>query len=228
MVEQAPVNPALSDEVFQAKYIPKQKGPPAPDSPTMKAYLSTFPSLGQVTVIDESTRNFTAVLEVDEARASEPWQVSLWHSDGGEWHEVPLERVESSTTVHTTLQTSDSGSGLTKISFRAALPNTLPMNFTVKFRNGEDQTWKWARDHQGSGDGLVVLKSVTSQNAISGSLGDYVEDLNPSLEFTNHRSQSPGTTVWTVELPIEAASGEVPTVKDVRFGVPWGHKKITR
>lgn len=228
MVEQAPVSPALSNEVFQAKYIPKQKGPPAPESPSMKAYLSTFPSLGQVTVIDERIHDFTAVLEIDETRANELWQVSLWHSEGEEWREVPLERVEPSNSVPTALQTADSGSGLAKIYFHAALPNSVPMNFTVKFRNSNDQTWKWARDHQGSGDGLVIVKSMTRQNAISGNLADYVEELNPSLEFTNHRSQSPGTTLWTVELPIEPARGEVPTVKDVKFGVPWGHKNITR
>ena len=233
MAEQSSVNPAENNpaennEVFQAKYIPKQKGPPAPNSPSMKAFISTFPSLGQVTVIDQSTRAFTAVLEVDEARANEPWQVSLWHSASGEWHEDPMERVELATLRPTTLQVFKSTSNMCRIYFRTALPGRLPLTFTVKFRNGDDQSWKWAKDHQGAEDGLVVLKTVTSQVEMPSNLRDYVEDLNPILEFTNHRSQSPGTTVWSVNLPIEAAEGVDPTIKDVRFGVPWGYNKITR
>lgn len=240
MAEQTIVSPTDGNEVFQAQYIPKQKGPPKPDSPSMKVFVSTFPPLGRVTLVDQATSAnsnpnectsngaFTAVLEVDESRADDLWQVSLWHSDGGKWREVRMERIPPTALSPTTLQVFKSGAKMNRMYFRIALPTHLPMSFTVKFRNGEDKTWKWVKDHQGAEDGLVILKTVTSQDSISSSLRDYVEDLNPALEFKNHQSQSPGTTVWSVDIPIEAAQGEKPAVKDVKFGIPWGVKKIAR
>ena len=175
-----------------------------------------------------STQAFTAALEVDEGRANEPWQVSLWHSENAAWREVSMERIDRTAPQPTTLQVCKSYSNLHKIYFRTALPTQLPMHFTVKFRNGTDQSWKWVKDHQGAEDGLIMLKTVTSQNATSRSLKDYVEDLNPILKVGSHLSQSPGTTVWSVDLPIEAAEGEKPAIKDVKFGAPWGYQKVAR
>ena len=228
------------DEVFQAKYIPKQKGPPAPDSPSMRAFVSTFPPLGRVTVVDQPTSanlnpngpactgTFSAMLEVDESRAKDHWQLSVWYSGGGEWREVPMERIPPTARNLTTLQVFKSESKPYKIYFRAALPTHLALSFTIKFRNGDDHAWKWVKDHQGAEDGLIILKSVTSQNSISSSLRDYVEDLNPALEYRNHQSQSPGTTIWSVEVPIEASKDIDPSIKDVKFGIPWGRQKLLR
>jgi hypothetical protein len=228
MAEQTFISPADGNEVFQAKYIPKQKGPPALDSPSMKAYISTFPSLGRVTSIDHSTSVFTALLEVDEGRANDPWQVSLWHSNGGEWREVPMEPLTKASSQPISLQDSKVTSGLHKIYFTTSLAINLPTSFTIKFRNGPDKSWKWVRDHQGTQDGIVMLKTVTSQDAISRDLGDYVEDLNPILQSKNYLSQSPGTTLWSVEVVVEAADGEKSAIKNFKFGIPWGYQKFSR
>jgi hypothetical protein len=228
MAEQTFISPADGNEVFQAKYIPKQNGPPALDSPSMKAYISTFPSLGRVTSIDHSTSVFTALLEVDGGRANDPWQVSLWHSDGGEWREVSMEPLTKASSQPISLQDSKVTSGLHRIYFTTSLAIHLPTSFTIKFRNGPDKSWKWVRDHQGTQDGIVMLKTVTSQDAISRDLGDYVEDLNPILRSKNYLSQSPGTTLWSVEAVVEAADGEKSTIKDFKFGIPWGYQKFSR
>ena len=42
------------DAVFQAQYIPKQKRPPVSDHASMKAFISTFPALGQVSQLARS------------------------------------------------------------------------------------------------------------------------------------------------------------------------------
>jgi hypothetical protein len=228
MTEQIFISPADGNVVFQAQYIPKQKGPPSSDSPSMKAYISTFPALGQVTQIDQITRTFTALLEIDECRSKDPWQVSLWHSESGVWHEVPMKQLMETSFQPTSLQTSKTGSNLHKIYFTTDLPRRLPTSFTIKFRSSADQSWKWVKDHQGIEDGTIIPKTITSQDAISSSLPDYVQDLNPILKSENHQSQSPGTTLWSVELPIGAADGEKPKIKDVPFGVPWGYQKISR
>jgi hypothetical protein len=230
MAEETFISPADGNEVFQAKYIPQQKGPPASDAPSMKAYISTYPGLGQVSQIDKSTSVFTALLEVDESRATDPWQVSLWHSEGKEWREVPMDPLRNATAHPKSLQFSkfDSGAKLHCLYFTTPLAIHLPTSFTIKFRNGDDQSWKWVKDHQGGQDGIVMLKTVTSQNDFSSKLEDYVPGLNPVLSSKNYRSQSPGTTLWSVEAPIEPADGEKSTIKDIKFGVPWGQGNFSR
>jgi hypothetical protein len=230
MAEETFISPADGNEVFQAKYIPKQKGPPASDAASMKAYISTYPPMGQVTQIDQSTSVFTALLEVDKSRAADLWQVSLWHSEGKEWRECPMDPVRNASAHPTSLQSAKPvfGSSLHRLYFTTPLAIHLPTNFTIKFRNGSDQSWKWAKDHQGTQDGVVMLKAVTSQYAISRSLEDYIEGLNPVLDSKNYRSQSPGTTLWSVEAPIEPADGEKSSIKDIKFGVPWGQGKFLR
>lgn len=217
------------NELFQAIYIPKQKAPPASDAPIMKANISTFPPLGRVTQIDQNISVFTAILEVDEARAAEKWQISLWHSEGKEWHEVPMDPVVKPSAYPTSLGVSKAAdSNLRKLYFTTPLAIHLPTTFTIKFRNASDQSWKWVKDYQGIEDGVVMLKTVTSTAAISASLADYIPDLNPKAQVKSHYSQSPGTTLWSVELPIKAAKGEKSNLEDIKFGLPWGYGKFAR
>ena len=217
-------------EYIPIELIPKQKAPPASDDPSMKAYICTYPPLGQVTQIDKNTTMFTALLEVDESRASDPWQLSLWHSEGKQWQEVPMDPLRSIEAHPTSLQASKSPSEsvLTRLYFTTPLAIHLPTNFTIKFRGGADQSWKWVKDHQGTEDGIVMLKSVTSQDALSSELGDYVQGLNPALKSKNYRSQSPGTTLWSVEASVEAAVSERSKIANIKFGLPWGQGKFSR
>jgi hypothetical protein len=231
------VSPADGDDKIEngAEYIPielipKPNAPPASDDPSMKAYICTYPPLGQVTQIDKSTTVFTALLEVDESRASDPWQLSLWHSEGKQWQEVPMDPLRTVEAHPTVLHGSKTSSepALTRLYFTTPLAIHLPTNFTIKFRGGADQSWKWVKDHQGTADGIVMLKSVTSQDAISSDLGDYVQGLNPILKSKNYRSQSPGTTLWSVETLVEAADGEKSRIQNIKFGLPWGQGKFSR
>lgn len=222
------VKPVISatdgNVIFQTYFIPVQKPPPAPDAPSMLAHISTFPALGQVTQIQKYTTALTALLEVDQSRASDPWQLSLWHSVGKEWQEVPMDPVIRAETRPSELQAEKAAAGQTRLYFTTPLAIHLPTTFTIKFRASPSQPWKWVKDHQGTPDGVVMLSSVTSQEAISSELGDYITGLNPILKSENHRSQTPGTTVWSVEAPIEAADGGESAIKDVKFGLPWGGK----
>lgn len=230
------VTPAIAEKIENgAEYIPielipKQKAPPASGDPSMKAYICTHPPLGQVTQIDKSTTVFTALLEVDASRAADPWELSLWHSEGKQWQEVPMEPLRSSEAHPTALQAFKTSSepALTRLYFTTPLAIHLPTNFTIKFRGGAGQSWKWVKDHQGTADGIVMLKSVTSQDAISSELGDYVQGLNPVLKSKNYRSQSPGTTLWSVEAAVKAAEGDKSAIENIKFGLPWGEGKFSR
>ena len=217
---------AFGNEVFQAKYIPKQKPPPSLDHPSMKMYISTYPPMGQVTFVDQSTTIFTALLEVEEGQVFAPWEVSLWYLEGSEWREAPMELLKDASSHPTHLQSSKQPQN--RLVFVTRIATNLLASFTVKFRAGTDQSWKWAKDHQGIQDGSVLLKSVTSQDSISSNLEDYIQNLNPALTSKNYRSQSPGTTLWAVEAPIEAVDGDKSTIKEIEFGLPWGSGKFIR
>ncbi|KAF7887994.1 uncharacterized protein EAF01_011148 [Botrytis porri] len=222
------ISGADGNEVFQAKYIPKQKGPPTSDHPSLKAYISTYPPLGQLTTVPDHTKVVTALLEVDESRATESWEVSLLYSSNGDQCEESLmESIEKTDSQPKVLQTV-APLGLHQLYFKTSLPARLPTNFTVKFRSNSSQSWKLIQDHQGTPDGRIVLKTITSQENISSNLSDYVQDLNTSLEVKNYRSQCPGTTLWSVQVPIEGAVGKESTVKDIKFGLPWGQDKLAR
>lgn len=222
------ISPADGNEVFQAQYIPKQKGPTSTDHPSMKCFISTHPALGQVNLIEKTTAVFTTLLEVDESRASDPWEVSLWHSEGKIWREVPMDSLKDIEAQPIALQFTNEESQLTRLYYTTPLAIQLPTSFTIKFRNGPNQSWKWVKDHQGTLDGTVILKSVTSQDAISSNLGDYFEALNPVLKSKNYRSQSPGTTLWSVEASIDAADGAESKFENIKFGTPWGKGKFSR
>ncbi|KAK0113571.1 hypothetical protein ONS95_013820 [Cadophora gregata] len=224
------ISAADGNEVFQVQYIPKQKAPPASDDPSMLAYISTYPALGQVTQIEKHTTVFTALLEVDHSRASQSWQVSLWHSEGQEWREAPMEPVTKAVSAPCELQVKDGSpaAGQRRLYFTTPLAIHLPTNFTIKFRAGPAESWKWVKDHQGTADGVVMLSTVTSQDSISSELEEYIKDLNPILKSKNYRSQSPGTTLWSVEAPVEGADGEKSTITDIKFGLPWGVGKFSR
>ncbi|TGO35100.1 hypothetical protein BHYA_0170g00120 [Botrytis hyacinthi] len=222
------ISGADGNEVFQAKYIPKQKGPPTSDHPSLKAYISTYPPLGQPTTVPVHTKVVTALLEVDESRATESWEVSLlYSSNGDQWEESVMEFIDKTDSQPKVLQTV-APLGLHQLYFKASLPARLPTNFTVKFRSNSSESWKLVKDHQGTPDGRIVLKTITSQENISSNLSDYIQDLNTSLEVKNYRSQSPGTTLWSVQVPIEGAVGKESTVKDIKFGLPWGQDKLAR
>lgn len=207
-------------DAFETFHIPKPSVRDTYDLSTMEATVISYPPLGQVTLLNESTAAFVILLETHHSRASDPWEVSLWHSSGEGWQESHLKpHLESPNDLLSTLQTS-TGAALHRLYFRADLEVTSPMVFTIKFRSGPDQTWKWVKENQGSLDGTVLCKSKIPMTQ-SESLHDYVEDLNPNLETRKVISQSPGTTVWSITAPVDAAKGEQSAVVNIKFGLPW-------
>ena len=189
----------------------------------MEATITSYPPLGQVTCINESTAPFVVLLETDHSRASNPWEVSLWYSFGEGWQESRLRpHSQSPNSMLSALQTS-AGTALHRLYFTADLEITSLVEFTIKFRSGPDQTWKWAKDHQGSLDGTILSKPKIPM-AQSENLSDYVKDLNPILETRKVISQSPGTTVWSITAPVDAADGEKSAIVNLKFGLPWAGK----
>ena len=213
------------ETVFQAVFIPKQRPAPAEVSAEMTVFIATYPPLGQISHTQSSDVVFTAVLEIPQNLAAEPWQIVLWHSgnDGEEWAEAVFNPGEHRVQSRILNENSEV---LRRLHFTtSALPVDSSMSFTVKFRQGPNHPWRWIREEMGLGDGMIVSNSVPIEEGDSEDLPDLIQNLNPSLSWKSHPSQCPNTRLWSVDANVDAAKdspGERSTFANLPLGVPWG------
>ncbi|PWI73367.1 glycoside hydrolase family 36 protein [Purpureocillium lilacinum] len=202
---------------FKKIYISKQRPAPDPVVADMKVRLQSLPALGQVTQAEGGQLSLTAVLEVPQDRAQESWQVSLWLAlDGAEWREQALDRLDIGQEPPS-LQPVETS--VSRTYFTGILSLSKSIQFTLKFRSGHDQEWRWIRDEHGLNDGLVVARASA---AMTVSLRDVIPGLNSEWKVTEHMSQSPQTQLWSLEADIASAVGDASTFKDIEIGRPWG------
>lgn len=197
-------------------HVPKQKKPPA-GLDKMGAAISVWPPLGQVTQVQKGNIGFVALLEVPVDQANQPWEVALWHSAGGDWNETMLSPAER---TPSTLQTSDDS--VSRTWFQGTIPITSLLNFTVKYRSGSGQEWRWIRDEHGVGDGTVILNSNLTTEALSDDFEKILKGYDTNITVKPCQSQCPGTRLWALEASAEAAKGEDSTFTDFNLGLPWG------
>lgn len=198
-------------------HIPKQKKFTLED---MGASVSVYPPLGQVTQVQKENIQVTALLEVPTDQAQQSWEVALWHSTGGsqdEWVETPLLPTEK---TPSTLQNIDSS--VSRSWFSGQLSVQSLINFTVKFRSGSDQEWRWSRDEQGFSDGTIVVNTTTTTSALPDDFSEILQGYDSGISVRSTQSQCPGTRLWTIETHVEPAKGDDSTFTDVTLGVPWG------
>lgn len=196
-------------------HVPKQKKPTVKD---MGASVSVFPPLGQVTQVQKENVQVTALLEVPTDQANHPWEVALWHSTGDDaWAETGLSPAIK---TPSTLQALDDS--VSRLWFQGHIAVNSLLNFTVRFRSGSDQEWRWARDEQGMGDGTIVVNSVLTTDALPDDFGSILKGYDTSIQVKPAQSQCPGTRLWTIEASVEAAKGDDSAFTDVNLGVPWG------
>lgn len=196
-------------------HVPKQKKPSVKD---MGASVSVCPPLGQVTQVQKENVQVTALLEVPTDQANHAWEVALWHStEDDAWAETGLAPTNK---TPSTLQTLDRS--VSRLWFQGHIAVQSLLNFTVRFRSGSDQEWRWARDEQGMGDGTIIVNSILTTDALPDDFGSVLKGHDSSIQVKSSQSQCPGTRLWTIEANVEAAKGEHSTFTDVNLGVPWG------
>ncbi|KAM0504148.1 hypothetical protein ACHAP8_002553 [Fusarium lateritium] len=205
-------------DVFQKIYVAKQKPPPIPVNENMKVVLQSFPPLGQVTSIQGKSATLTTVLEIPKSRASESWEVSAWHSvDDSAWEDVLLLSIQE-VSAPQTLQTL--GDSMHRFYFSSSITFEASLKFTLKFRHSSDADWRWIRDEQGLNDGLIVNTSV---GLSSNSLSDLIPDINyKDWTIKSQLSQSPRTSLWSLEAAIASANQDDSTYRDISIGTPFG------
>ncbi|KAI1413246.1 glycoside hydrolase family 36 protein [Hypoxylon sp. FL1857] len=186
----------------------------------MEANIFSYPPLGQVTQLKERDFQFTAVLEVEGDHAQDPWEVAVWHSfTDDNWTEMLLSPSAAGDSP-SSLQVTESPKTLLYFStpfFVASL-----MNFTLKFRNGSNQPWKWSREASGVIDGVVVTNPENPLRELEENLEDVIHGLNPELSVKKAASQTPNTQLWTVRANVGPAEEDRSAYTDVELGTPWG------
>jgi hypothetical protein len=209
-------------EAFQTVYIPKQTPRKAYNLEGMKAVITSYPPLGQVTLVEGTTTTFMILLETDKSRATNAWEASLWHSRGEEWQEQELKSVNKTADLPLVIQTSNETS-THHLYFTTTVEIVSPMSFTIKFRTAPDEPWRWVKDQQGVLDGTLLSRSKIPKSRTE-DLSDLIKGLNPIVKATKVLSQSPDTSVWSLTDPVEAADGEKSAMVDIKFGLPWAGK----
>ncbi|GAB1310561.1 Raffinose synthase Sip1 [Madurella fahalii] len=187
----------------------------------MGPLIATYPPLGQVTKLGDSIAAFHAVLEVSVESATAQWQLSLWHSSdsGGNWVETEL--LPDELDAHRpALDAADRTNA--RLYFTASLTVQSLLSFTIKFREGPDHPWRWIRDEQGLGDGIVVIDQELTGKDDPDGLPDLIQHLNPDLKLKSHLSQSPGTRLWSIEAAVDGAKDDESAYAEVPIGIPWG------
>ncbi|KAK1829483.1 glycoside hydrolase [Podospora conica] len=184
----------------------------------MRPFLCTYPPLDQVTQLKDPHVIFTAVIElpVGADAASAQYEVALWHTSGEEeWAETTMTR-EKEVLAH----------GKLRIYFTTTIKILQSMSFTAKLRDSPSASWIWAKDYQGSQDGLVIIDGSPTRDDDPAGLKDLVHGLNPSLQCAEVMSECPRTRVWDVKTTVAGVPDEpedLPSAyANVRLGIPWG------
>lgn len=184
----------------------------------MKALVQSYPPLGQVTVVQDSTVVLTSVLEISNSRAEEEWDVALWISvDSGRWSEIRLTRLGHGAEPPVLSKKPQSSSFLY---FRCSFSLHKFANFTFKFRRASDESWKWVREEKGLNDGIIILS--TSPTSPPDDSRPCIPDLDTEWSISSHVSQSPGTQLWSLSCSLPASVGKNSTFRDITIGTPWG------
>ncbi|KAF2501764.1 glycoside hydrolase [Lophium mytilinum] len=184
----------------------------------MYAKMICNPPLGKATVVDHAQDvQFTVAIE---SSAEKSWNVALWTNcnDPSKWESVRLDPIErpASTLVLGNAGTTSKHQWFTT-TLKGNPGRTSPVSFTITFRAGEGEAWKWVNDQFSTSDGQLLYQSLRLQ---AHALSDYIADLAPYLQIDEEKSETPETLLWSVTSPVNAASGRASGFSINKLGQP--------
>lgn len=184
----------------------------------MGVTAATYPPLGQVTSVLTGDVTFISVIQVPTSQAREPWEAAIWYSVGGsEWTEARGSRPSDGDLPFSPLK---GPSSTTPLYFSVKLPVTSICTFTLKFRSGHNESWRWARDEVGVADGTVIVQAAPGADS-SDDIRHVMKYLSPKWGAVPQQSQAPRTQLWSLNASVPRAQGEKSTQKVIPLGVPW-------
>ena len=104
--------------------------------------------------------------------------------------------------------------------FSTDLPNppTLqhPVQFTLKYRIGSTDDWKWVNENSCLTDGELYFQPEKPPDGIT----SYLKDISPDLFVHSVPSETPKTQVWSITATAKAAEGATSGWTNTNLGVP--------
>ncbi|KAJ9661336.1 hypothetical protein H2201_006528 [Coniosporium apollinis] len=186
----------------------------------MSANLVCSPPLGQTTIIpaDAESVVITACIET-EAASEKSWEVALWcnHANSDRWKSFEMKETDEH--ADTLVVQQKTQSGLRRHWFSVSLtPRPKPtkaVSFTLKFRAAGDEAWQWANEQLSLGDGQLIFEPETISDQ---ELSFYINGMSSELSVKKEASETSDTLLWSLEAPVEAASGETSGCSNHKLG----------
>ena len=91
------------------------------------------------------------------------------------------------------------------------------ISFTLTFRGGADEPWKWANEQFSMSDGQLIYQLSEPPKE---DLTHYIDGLPSYLQIEKETSDTPDTVLWSVTSPVNAASGKASGHSNNKLGKP--------
>lgn len=191
----------------------------------MYANLVCSPPLGQTTVVpsDQHSVRFTALIELDPS-STRTWEVALWHNHQAkdQWEKLTLHEQDQHSDL-LVVEREDS-TPCRRRWYSGELPGRpdRPVSFTITFRAGPDEPWKWANEQFSYSDGHLLYPP---QHLVKSPLSDYLHNISPDLRIDQEASQTSNTLLWTASGKVKPAFGDESGWANHTLGIPTDFTK---
>lgn len=91
------------------------------------------------------------------------------------------------------------------------------MSFTVTFRNGENESWKWANEHFSTSDGHLIYQASGSSDE---DISHYIKGTSGDISISKELPDTDDTSLWSLSAPVAPASGKVSGYSSHVLGTP--------
>lgn len=105
---------------------------------------------------------------------------------------------------------------------RPKLGGRTSSRFTIKFRHGSMQSWKWVNEQFGWSDGLLLWQPEKLGASL---IERFLDGLDPVADVELEQSETPDTLLWSIKLPVPAAEGPKRGSSHFSLGTVIGLKK---
>ncbi|KAH7058645.1 raffinose synthase protein-like protein Sip1 [Macrophomina phaseolina] len=186
----------------------------------MYANLVCSPPLGQTTVVpaDHSSVRFTALIELDPS-STRTWEVALWHNHGGkdQWQKLILDEQDAD--ASSLVVDREDSTPCRRRWFSGELPGRpgRPVSFTITFRAGADEPWKWANEQFSYSDGHLIYQTA---DLAKSPLSEFLHNISPDLRIDQEASQASDTLLWTASGNVKPAFGDESGWANHALGIP--------
>lgn len=212
---------------FRASLATRQKETTMSATTSIDVRVASYPPLAQTTLSTQDAIRFVVILDVPQHLAANSWEVAIWHSEGvSNWEETRLSRATLDSNP-TSLQAISSSH--VRLCYHTNFSFNNTVDFTIKFRNHPGQAWRWVKDEQGLGDGMVLHQAQSLSDIAQNGLQDVIVGLNPTLRVKSALSQSPGTQLWEIRADVHASEHGNSVFSTIELGHAWGkpHRSVS-